>query len=81
MSRRPIRDVCRDFCPACGTPLSYRKPDGSIIELLTGAFDERERVAPTYEVGAESKLEWLEHLASLGRVAVRRATNESEVPR
>ena len=25
----------RDFCAACGTPLSYRKLNGSVIELLT----------------------------------------------
>ena len=55
----------RDFCAACGTPLSYRQPDGPIIELLTGAFDEPQRVAPTYEVGVESKLDWLAHLAAL----------------
>lgn len=46
----------RDFCAACGTPLSYRKPGGEIIELLTGVFDQPERVAPAYEVGTESKL-------------------------
>jgi hypothetical protein len=55
----------RDFCAACGTPLSYRKPDGPIVELLTGAFDAPQRVAPTYEVGVESKLDWLARLASL----------------
>jgi hypothetical protein len=55
----------RDFCAACGTPLSYRKPDGPLIELLTGAFDAPERVAPTYEVGIESKLSWLSRLATL----------------
>jgi hypothetical protein len=55
----------RAFCSACGTPLSYRKPGGAIIELLTGAFDERHRVAPTYAVGAESKVGWLERLAGL----------------
>ena len=54
----------RDFCPSCGTPLGYRKPDGPIIELLTGAFDDPRRVAPTYEVGVESKLEWLAPLAA-----------------
>ena len=43
----------RDFCAACGTPLSYRKPGGAIIELMTGAFDQPARVAPTYEVGVE----------------------------
>jgi hypothetical protein len=55
----------RDFCAACGTPLAYRKPDGPIIELLTGAFDAPQRVAPTYEVGVESKLAWLARLTSL----------------
>ena len=55
----------RDFCAACGTPLSYRKPDGAIIELLSGAFDEPHRVVPTYAVGAESKLAWLAQLDGL----------------
>ena len=55
----------RDFCAACGTPLSYRKPNGPIIELLTGAFDDPRRVAPTYQVGMESKLEWLARLPAM----------------
>jgi hypothetical protein len=55
----------RDFCAQCGTPLSYRKPGGAIIELMTGAFDQPERVAPTYEVGVESKLAWLSRLAAM----------------
>ena len=55
----------RDFCRACGTPLSYRHVDGQLIELLTGAFDEPARVPPTYAVGTESRLVWLDALASL----------------
>jgi hypothetical protein len=55
----------RDFCARCGTPLNYRKPGGTIIELMTGAFDHPARVAPTYEVGVESKLAWLAHLAAM----------------
>jgi hypothetical protein len=55
----------RDFCAACGTPLSYRKPGGDIIELLTGSFDHPERVAPTYAVGIESRLAWLDGLNGL----------------
>ena len=55
----------RDFCAACGTPLSYRKPGGTIIELLTGAFDQPERVPPTYEVGTESKLAWLGAISAM----------------
>jgi hypothetical protein len=41
----------RDFCKECGTPLSYRKLNGSVIELLTGAFDRPDRVIPTYQIG------------------------------
>lgn len=55
----------RDFCAACGTPLSYRKPGGPIIELLSGVFDEPRRVVPTYAVGAESQLPWLQGLTAL----------------
>jgi hypothetical protein len=57
--------AARDFCAACGTPLSYRKPGGDIIELLTGSFDHPERVAPTYAVGIESRLAWLDGLNEL----------------
>jgi hypothetical protein len=61
----------RDFCAKCGTPLSYRKPGGLIIELMTGAFDHPERVAPTYEVGVESKLAWLARLSAMpGRTTI-----------
>src|SRR5262245_48935944 len=55
----------RDFCSQCGTPLSYREVGGPIIELLTGAFDDPDRVPPTYEVGTESKRAWLHDLATL----------------
>lgn len=55
----------RDFCARCGTPLSYRKIDGDKIELMCGAFDEPARVAPTYAVGTESKVAWVDALAGL----------------
>jgi hypothetical protein len=48
--------AARDFCAACGTPLSYRALGGPIIELLTGAFDDPKRVAPTYANDTESQL-------------------------
>jgi hypothetical protein len=55
----------RDFCAACGTPLSYRHPSGKIIELLTGAFDQPQRVTPTYATGTESKLAWLGAISAM----------------
>jgi hypothetical protein len=55
----------RDFCAACGTPLSYRKPGGDIIELLIGSFDQPGRLAPTYATGMESRHAWLDGLNAL----------------
>src|SRR5262245_399032 len=46
----------RDYCAACGTPLSYRQIGGPRIELTTGSFDQPERVIPTYATGTESQL-------------------------
>ncbi len=41
----------RDFCAACGTPLSFRRIDGPRIEIMTGAFDHPDRVIPTRQFG------------------------------
>lgn len=55
----------RDFCPLCGTPLSYRRIDGESIEIMTGAFDRPDRVVPTYQTGTESRLGWVGTIANL----------------
>ena len=49
----------RDFCAACGTPLSFRRIDGPRIEIMTGAFDRPDRVVPTRQYGTESRLGWV----------------------
>lgn len=48
----------RDFCAACGTPLSYRAIGGEFIELTTGSFDRPDLVVPAYATGTESQLSW-----------------------
>src|ERR1700724_2789898 len=48
----------RDFCAACGTPLSFRRIDGPRIEIMTGAFDRPDRMVPTRQYGTESRLRW-----------------------
>lgn len=55
----------REFCPACGTPLTYRESGAAFVDVLVGCFDEPARVPPTYEVGREAKVAWLASLASL----------------
>lgn len=55
----------RDFCKACGTPLSYRQNEGTSIEIMTGTFDRPDRVVPTVQLGAESRLGWVGAIANL----------------
>ena len=55
----------RDFCAACGTPLSFRRIDGSRIEIMTGTFDRPDRVVPTRQYGTESRLGWVVGIANL----------------
>ena len=55
----------RDFCAACGTPLSFRRIEGPKIEIMTGTFDRPDRVAPTRQFGTESRLGWVVGIANL----------------
>ena len=55
----------RDFCAACGTPLSFRRIGGPRIEILTGNFDRPDRVIPTRQYGTESRLGWVVGVANL----------------
>ena len=57
--------AARDFCPACGTPLSFRRIDGPRIEIMTGTFDRSDRVIPTRQYGTESRLGWVVGIANL----------------
>ena len=55
----------RDFCAACGTPLSFRRIGGPKIEIMTGAFDRPDRVIPTLQFGTESRLGWVGTIVNL----------------
>ena len=55
----------RDFCAACGTPLSFRRIGGPKIEIMTGAFDRPDRVIPTLQYGTESRLGWVGTIVNL----------------
>jgi hypothetical protein len=55
----------RDFCAACGTPLSFRRIDGPRIEIMTGAFDRPDLLVPTHQYGTEARLGWVVTIANL----------------
>jgi hypothetical protein len=55
----------RLFCRACGTPLAYLNDHNGDIELTTGSLDQPRRATPTRSTGNESRLPWIDALASL----------------
>jgi hypothetical protein len=64
--------VERGFCKDCGTPLTFRYVKGhdadslpDEIDVSIGSLDEPARVRPTIQYGIESRLAWIDDLASL----------------
>jgi hypothetical protein len=55
----------RDFCAACGTPLTFRYDDSDTISVTLGSLDRPQDVPPVRQYGIESRLAWLDIVASL----------------
>jgi hypothetical protein len=55
--------ACRDFCAACGTPLTFRYLDAAHMEVTIGSLDHPEQAPPTQNFGVEGRLAWTEALA------------------
>ena len=53
----------RGFCADCGTPLTYKAPDG--VALTIAAFDRPEEIEPTIQWGTEAKLPYVDAIAAL----------------
>lgn len=49
----------RDFCPACGTPLTYRCLGAARVSVTIGSLDRPAEVAPARQYGVESRLPWM----------------------
>lgn len=52
----------RNFCAACGTPLTFRFLDGDAIEVTTGSLDTPVLAPPTKNFGTEARLPWIDSL-------------------
>ncbi len=57
--------AARDFCAACGTPLTFRFTSGERISVGLGTLDEPDIVTPKEQVGAESQLAWWRHVTEI----------------
>jgi len=55
----------RDFCAACGTPLTFRYIGSDWIDVTIGSLDHPELAPPGIQYGVESRLPWFAQMASL----------------
>lgn len=58
----------RQFCAGCGTPLGYRYIDEGAAAwqyLTTGSFDDFRTMVPVFQIGQESKLDWVDHVRDM----------------
>jgi len=49
----------RGFCAGCGTPLTYRGLNSPRISFTIGSLDDPNAVAPTEQLGVESRVHWI----------------------
>ena len=55
----------RDFCAACGTPLTFRYDDSETISVTLGSLDRPQDVPPVRHYGIEGRVGWLDHIEIL----------------
>jgi hypothetical protein len=55
----------RNFCAGCGTPLSFCYDNSEWISVTIGSLDRPQDVRPARHWGVESRVPWLDALASL----------------
>jgi hypothetical protein len=66
--------VRRGFCNRCGTPLTFETD--SSVDFAIAAFDTPEKLPPVIQMAVDSRLVWVDHIASL---PTRSAAEEAKV--
>ena len=54
----------RGFCADCGTPLTFQA-EGNPVEIAIGALDRPADIAPTTQLGLDTRMPWFDTLATL----------------
>lgn len=50
----------REFCATCGTPLLFRRPGSSTVDVNVATLDDPAAVRPAYHIWVESRVPWFE---------------------
>ena len=67
---RSSEAVERGFCPACGTPLTFRRVGADTLGLTLGSLDEPGAVSPVFQLGVESRVGWVASALALPGTAI-----------
>ena len=84
-ARDPV-DLCelerreRNFCSACGTPLTYHRLESGCIAVTIGSLDAPEAVRPIEQFGIESQLSWISGLSALPAKRIEDWRREYRIP-
>jgi hypothetical protein len=70
----------RDFCSACGTPLTYHRIESGSIAVTIGSLDVPEAVRPIEQFGAECQLSWISGLSALPGKRIEDWKREYRIP-
>jgi len=71
----------RNFCSACGTPLTYHRVESGSIAVTIGSLDAPEAVRPIEQFGIESELSWISALRALPAKRTEDWKREYRIPR
>jgi hypothetical protein len=65
----------RGFCPACGTPLTFRYRDRNGLAVAAGSLDDPAALPPVAASGIEGRMPWFDDICRLPGMRT-----EDEVP-
>jgi len=78
-THRSKPSVCREFCPACGTQLTYRdERNAEHLDVTVCSLDDPETLRPVDHLWCERMLGWVTAADALPRHPFRRGSRESE---
>jgi hypothetical protein len=70
----------RNFCSACGTPLTYHRVESGCIAVTIGSLDDPEAVRPIEQFGIEGQLSWISGLGALPAKRIEDWRREYRIP-
>jgi hypothetical protein len=66
---RSSPQALREFCAACGTPLVFRRPGETTVDITMASLDDATAIAPEYHIWTASRIAWFNTRDELPRHA------------